>query len=84
MKEVKSMFDYTWIIAVVSIIGTIANVYQKRWCFIIWTITNGFWAMYDLRLGLYSQATIYIVYLVLAIWGLLKWSKENKTDQPPF
>ena len=33
------MFDYTWIIALASIIGTIANIYQKRWCFIIWTIT---------------------------------------------
>ena len=78
------MFDYTWIIAVASIIGTVANIYQKRWCFIIWAITNSAWFVYNLRLGLYSQATIYIVYLILAIWGLIKWSKENKTAKIPF
>ena len=78
------MFDYTWIVALASIIGTVANVYQKRWCFIIWAITNSFWFVYDLSFGLYSQAAIYIVYLFLAIWGLLKWSKENKTEKIPF
>ena len=74
------MFDYTWIVAIASIIGTVAIVYQKRWCFYIWALTNGFWAVYDLCLGLYSQAAVYIVHLLLAVWGLWKWSKENKTN----
>ena len=26
----------TWIITVLSIVGVIANIYKRSWCFIIW------------------------------------------------
>ena len=67
------MFDWSILITIASIIGTIANIYKKRWCFIIWLFTNGFWCIYDISIGAYSQAFLFAVYFALAIHGLIKW-----------
>ena len=66
-----------WIIASLSLIGVVANIYNKAWCFILWIITNSFWCIYDLRQGLYSQAILFAVYMLLAVFGLYKWAKNG-------
>lgn len=68
----------SYIITAASIIGTIANAYQKRWCFIVWLFTNSFWLVYDIIIGAYSQAILYAVYVVLAVIGLKKWTKKGQ------
>ena len=65
--------DWTWAITLASIIGTVANIYQKRYCFIIWLFSNGIWLIIDFRAGLYSQAFLFGVYVLLAVWGLYQW-----------
>lgn len=70
--------NFTYIVTAISIIGTIANVYQKRWCFIIWLFTNSFWCIYDASIGQYAQAVLFAVYFALAIAGLVKWGKKRK------
>ena len=71
------MFDWSILITIASIIGTIANIYKKRWCFIIWLFTNGFWCIYDISIGAYSQAILFAVYFMLAIHGSIKWRKDS-------
>lgn len=66
---------WTWLITIASIIGTIANIYHKRWCFWIWLFTNSIWMIVDLRAGLYAQAFLFSVYVALAVWGLCKWKR---------
>ncbi len=66
----------TWIITGFSIIGVVANIYKKRWCFIVWTATNFSWMVVDFIHGLYSQAVLFLVYFVLAIYGWFRWGKE--------
>lgn len=68
----------TYIVTAASIIGTVANVYQKRWCFIIWILTNCFWCVYDALIGQYAQTALFAVYFMLAIAGLVKWRKRPK------
>jgi nicotinamide riboside transporter PnuC len=65
--------DYTWFITLASVIGTVANVYQKRWCFFVWLCTNSLWMIIDFRIGLYAQAALFCVYVLLAVWGLIQW-----------
>lgn len=67
----------TWIITGLSIAGVVLNIYCRRECFLIWTVTNGAWMVYDWSIGAKAQATLFAVYLVLAIWGLLKWRSER-------
>jgi len=76
--EAGEWMDWTWTITIASIIGTVANIYKKKWCFIVWLFTNSIWMIIDLRARLYAQAFLFAVYVLLAVWGLLQWSRVNK------
>ncbi len=65
--------DWTWAITLASIGGTVANIYKQRWAFFIWLMTNSIWLIIDFRAGLYSQAFLFGVYVLLAVWGLYQW-----------
>lgn len=67
-----------YIVTAFSIIGTVANSLQKRWCFWIWLCTNAFWCVYNIVLGSYAQAVLYAFNFAMAILGLCKWRKENE------
>jgi len=66
-----------WVITVLSIIGVILNVYKKQSCFIIWAFTNFCWMCLDFYKGIYAQAVLFLIYFLLAIWGIYKWRKAN-------
>jgi nicotinamide riboside transporter PnuC len=65
--------DWTWAITAGAIIGTVANINKCRWAFGVWLVTNSSWLIIDFRAGLYSQAFLFSVYVLLSIWGLYKW-----------
>jgi nicotinamide riboside transporter PnuC len=67
--------DWTIGVTIASLIGTIANIHKKQWCFAVWLFTNCFWCIYDFSKGLYSQSLLFFVYTGLAIWGLVKWRR---------
>lgn len=70
----------TFIVTALSLVGTVANVYKKRWCFVLWLFTNLFWCLYDFYLKIYSQSVLFLVYFLLAIWGLRKWKISNSMN----
>lgn len=67
-----------WILAAISVIGVVLNIYKVRACFMLWIFTNGFWTCYDLYKGVYPQAALFFVYFCLAIFGVLKWGKKEE------
>lgn len=69
--------EWTWIITALAIVGTVANIYKQKWCFIVWLFTNFTWMVVDYHKGLYSQSFLFAVYVVLAIWGLIQWRKGD-------
>lgn len=69
--------EWTYLITIASIIGTVANIFKRRWCFIIWIVTNTLWAVIDASKGLYSQTILFVAYFALSIWGLAKWGKDK-------
>ncbi|HML88911.1 MAG TPA: nicotinamide mononucleotide transporter [Methylomusa anaerophila] len=66
-----------WLIAGAALFATILNIRKDRRCFLIWTGTNLYWTVYDAVNGLYAQAALFMVYLVLALVGLWKWRKNS-------
>jgi len=60
---------------VVSLIGTIANIHRRRWCFLLWMFTNATWAAYDYAIGAHGQAALQFAYFWLAVWGWFRWGK---------
>jgi len=69
-----------WLVTLASIIGTVANVQQKRWCFYVWSATNGLWVAYDIYKTAYPQAALMAVYLGLAVWGVFAWKEKPNGD----
>lgn len=69
---------WTWWITVTSLIGTIANIYKRRWCFWIWLVSNSCWAVIDWRHGLDAQAVLMLIYVLLAVWRLLQWAEGGE------
>ena len=69
-----------YIITAASIIGTVANSFQKRWCFYIWGITNMFWVIYNTLNGQYAQTLLYVFNFIMCITGILKW-RERDNEQ---
>jgi len=62
-----------WFFTILSIAGVILNIQKKRICFFVWLVTNSAWCVYDFHITAYAQSFLFLVYVVLAIWGLLKW-----------
>lgn len=67
-----------WILALFSIISTVLNIYQNKYCFVIWIVTNAAWCVIDFNKELYQQALLFLVYFIFSIWGLIKWVKNER------
>ena len=66
----------SYIVVAASVIGTVANSFGKRWCFVVWSITNTFWIVYNIALFSYAQALLYAFNLTMAVVGYIKWGKK--------
>lgn len=64
---------FEWLTAVASLVGVVANIHHKRWCFWVWFTTGLCWTAVDLWHGIYAQATLQAVYAGLSVYGLRKW-----------
>ena len=65
-----------WILAVLSIIGSILNVFKIRWGFVFWIVANFGWILVNYNIGLYEQIPIWIVFNVVSLYGFYTWSKD--------
>jgi nicotinamide riboside transporter PnuC len=70
------IFDPMWLVTLASLIGVVANIKKKRWCFAVWLCTNTIWCVYDFALGLYPQAALFFIYVLLAVYGLWEWRSK--------
>lgn len=43
-ETIGCVMVWTWLIALASITGAVANIYRQRWCFWIWLLTNSGYA----------------------------------------
>lgn len=68
---------FTWVLACISLVGVVLNIYKMRTCFIIWAFTNFSWMLYDFYIEEYAQSALFLTYFILAIWGMMKWSEEK-------
>ena len=67
-----------YIITLLSVVGTVANSLQKRWCFWVWLCTNAFWVVFNVTSGSYAQALLYTFNFAMAILGLCRWKGKIK------
>lgn len=65
-----------WPLVIGSLIGVVMNIHRDKRAFCIWIVTNSLWCWIDFARGLYSQAALMAVYVGLAIYGLIEWSRK--------
>ena len=65
----------TWVLSIVSIIGTWLNAKKLRCCFIIWIACNTGWFIWDIYNNVYSRAALDMVQTAFCILGLYEWRK---------
>lgn len=66
-----------WTAVVLSTIGIIFNVKQRRICFLLWLVANVLWIIVDVEKGLYGQAALFVLYTGISIWGWFDWKKKG-------
>jgi uncharacterized membrane protein YiaA len=69
---------FTWALTAVSLFGTMLNIRLDRRCFYIWSVTNASWMMFNLLIGQYAQAFLYLVNFALSIYGAIEWQRRQK------
>lgn len=67
----------TWSLTFISIIGAILNVKKRRSGFIAYTVANIGWVIVDVYYGVYAQATLFVVFTGLSVWGLIEWKDKR-------
>ena len=75
-----AIYYATWLLAVVSLVGTYLNIKKQKICFVIWGVTNALWVLYDFSIGAIAQAALMLSYFVLAVHGFYEWKKGTTTS----
>ncbi len=70
------MTIFLWLVMILSLIGTVLNVYKVRWCFLLWGIGNLTWAAIDFHKGIPQQGVLMLIYFGISIWGWISWGKK--------
>lgn len=76
-----------YLVTAASIVGTVANSLQKRWCFYVWLCTNAFWCIFNVINVSYAQVVLYAFNFTMSILGLIKWQRngtKRKRDTNPY
>ena len=64
-----------WTATVISITGVVLNNYRSKWCFGLWLVSNALCFVIHYRKRMVALTVRDLVFLGLAIHGLVMWSK---------
>lgn len=68
-----------WLAVAVSLYGNLLVVWKNQNGFLVWIVTNSAWVLYDLYMGIYSQAVLFLIYNLFAVYGYLSWRYPLQT-----
>lgn len=69
------------VMSVLALIGTIFNAEQNICGFLFWLVSNLYMAIRFTYIGEYPQAVLFLIYFILAIRGIVVWSKKEKENK---
>lgn len=65
-----------YLIAIITLIGTIGNAFGKEWSFKVWLITNIYWVIYNYINRDIPQCLIFTANVIVCIIAIIKWRKR--------
>ncbi|MDR3179243.1 MAG: nicotinamide mononucleotide transporter family protein [Oscillospiraceae bacterium] len=75
-----NIFDFTWVVAIISITGTFFNIKKKVFCFYLWSICEAICFILDIQNYQYGRAFLDIFSFGMNIYGIILWTKENRIE----
>lgn len=67
----------SWVMSAVALMGTILNAEMNIYGFIFWLVSNAYMTIRFAYIGEYAQATLFLIYFLLAIRGIVAWQNKN-------
>ena len=71
--------EIMWLFVALSLYGNLLVIWKKPSGFLVWIGTNSAWVIYDIYIGVYSQAALFFVYNLFAVYGFLSWKYPLQT-----
>lgn len=65
----------SWVNTFFSILGNILVIKKKRSGFMVWIVSNITWIVIDIIAEVYSQAALFVIFTIIAIYGFIKWKE---------
>ena len=69
----KLLSKLAWVFSFFCVIGSICNVQKLWYSFLIWSVCNVYFIIHNFMRKEYAQGTLFIVYFILSVWGLISW-----------
>lgn len=63
----------TWLLVSLGLAGTVLNVRLDRRGFLFWVVSNAGLVAVNAGRGDWAQASMFAVYLGMAVWGWWSW-----------
>jgi len=63
---------------ILALVGVVLNVFKRAESFVIWTFTNGYWAVYNYKIHENEQAFLFAAMGIFSIYGAIKWYLGKK------
>ena len=71
------MWLVIWIITAIALTGTYLNATGDKRGFVLWMVSNTGLSLWNLSIGEYAQATLFLCYLILAVYGYITWLRKE-------
>lgn len=68
----------SWIMSAVALAGTVMNAEMSIYGFLFWLVSNLYMTIRFFVIGEYAQSTLFLIYFMLAIRGIVVWQRKNR------
>lgn len=73
--------NFNWIMISVALYGAYLNSKQDINGFILWTITNSYFTVYNFYNEEWAQGCLFLAYLIITLNGIKTWRKNSQANQ---
>ena len=71
----------TYVMAGITLAGSIFNAKKLRIGFLFWSVTNAYWIYRNIMIGEYAQVAVYVANMCISIYGFICWGKPKKAKE---
>lgn len=71
----------SWVMSGIALLGTIWNAERNKYGFIFWLVSNLYMTIRFAYIGEYAQMCLFFIYFLLAIRGIVAWSKKDRAEK---